>query len=317
MKPILFFIILILLLLIYCSYINTSSPKYIDTFNESQKYVTNPKPVMWVYWELRNGNISPPDYIQLCLEIIHKNGSKYFDVVMLNEKNIFDYIPDLRKDINDLPIALKTDYIRIKLLYMYGGLWIDADTILMNNLKDIAGKINSGVDFIGFGCTGAVCKDQEGFTRPSNGVIGSIKHGRLVERCLKELDNKLNDYYNTPIDKRKDFNYFDLGKTIIWNQYDKLIKEDPSYKSYHVPSYADGTRDVDGRWIAKNIIFKKNFKYSRLDELLVVMLVNSSYCGDDSDYNWFCKLSREDILNGDYFITSLFKKALAYDPYND
>ena len=41
-----------------------------------------------------------------------KNCSNNFNVVFLNEKTIFDYWPELRKDINDLPIALKTDYIR-------------------------------------------------------------------------------------------------------------------------------------------------------------------------------------------------------------
>ena len=235
------------------------------------------------------------------------------------KKNIFDYIPNLRQDINDLPIALKTDYIRVKLLCDYGGLWIDADTILMNNLKDIAKKLNFGVDFIGFGCTQSICKNQEGYAKPSNGVMGSIKYGKLIERCLKALDIKLNEYYDTPIDKRKTFNYFDLGKLIIWREYDLLIKQDPSYshKMIHIPSWADGSRDINGTWIAPDIIFKTSFKYAHPDKLLVIILANSYYCGDNKHYNWFCKLSRQNILNGDYFISSLFRKAYAYDPNID
>lgn len=275
------------------------------------------KPYMWVYWELIKDAKEPPDYIKMCLEIIKKNGSRYFDVVQLNEKNIFDYIPDLRKDINTLPIALKTDYIRVKLLYMYGGLWIDADTILMNNLKDIADKLNKSVDFIGFGCTGPVCKDQEGYGRPSNGVIGSIKHGRLIDRCLKALDIKLNYYFSLPLNKRKEFDYFELGKMIIWTEYDKLMKDDPSYKMYHVPSYSDGTRDINGVWIAKDIIFEKNFTYAHPDKLLVIMLANSHYCGDKPYYNWFCKLNRTQIIKGDFFISKLFRRAYQYDPYQN
>lgn len=295
--------------------ITTSIPTSTDRMSDESALT---KPYMWVYWERVNGAEIPP-YISLCMDIMRKNGSIFFNVVFLDEKTVFHYIPDLRKDINDLPIALKTDYIRVKLLYMYGGLWVDADTILMSNLQDISEKLNSGtVDFVGFGCTGAICKDQEGYGRPSNGVMGSVKGGRLIKRCLDALNKKLDVYYSVEKDKRKDFDYFDLGKKIIWTEYDKLVKEDPTYKvkMYHVPSYLDGTRDKDGHWVAKILIFKKDINYSHRDELLVVMLSNLTYCGSDSSYNWFCSLPREQILNGNYFISGLFKDAIKYNPYS-
>jgi len=276
----------------------------------------NNKNYIWVYWELINNATEPPPYIKLCLDIISHNGSRYFNVVILDEKKVLNYIPDLRKDINQLPIALKTDYIRVKLLYLYGGLWIDADTILLNNLKDIADKLNNNVDFIGVGCTGAVCKDNEGYSKPSNGVMGSIKNGLLITKCLRALDIKLNEYYQLPIENRKSFDYFELGKYIIWNEYNNLIKEQPGYTMYHVPSYSDGTRDKNGYWVAKNLIFTNKIEYMYPDKLLFVMLSNSTYCGDDVNYNWFCNLSKDQILNGKYFISSLFNRALNYNPYS-
>lgn len=286
-------------------------------FNNTNKdNIPQNKPYMFVYWELINGSTKPPDYITMCLDLIKKNGSRFFNVVQLDEKNIFDYLPDLRKDINTLPIALKTDYIRIRLLHKYGGLWADMDTILMNNLKNIADKLNEGVDFIGSGCTGGRCIDQEGYSKPSNGVIGSVKNGRLIGRCLKALDNKLNEYYAISPNKRKEFDYFELGKLIIWKELTELIKEDSLYKYYHIPSYQDGTRDKDGKWIAPYIIFDKKFEYKYPDKLLFIMLANSHYCGKDVTYNWFCKLSREQILNGKYFISDLFRRAYEYDQYS-
>lgn len=301
---------IILVATLFIHYRSRTNECFVD---ERQKRKHN----MWVYWELVNGATSPPEYIKLCMDIMKKNGDRYFNVIFLNEKTIFNYLPDLRKDINDLPIALKTDYIRVRLLYQYGGLWIDADTIVMSNLKEIADNLDKGTDYIGFGCTGAVCKGVEGYGRPSNGVMGSIKGGRLISRCLNSLNKKLDGYYAIPKDKRKEFDYFDLGKIIIWEEYDKLMKEDPTYKLYHVPSYQDGTRDADGKWIARMLIFKQDFKYSRGDDLMVVMLVNSSYCGKDPKFNWFCKLSQKEILEGDYFVSELFRKAIKYDPYNN
>jgi hypothetical protein len=140
--------------------------------------------------------------------------------------------------------------------------------------------------------------------------MGSIKRGKLISRCLDALNVKLDTYFNLPINQRKEFDYFELGKIIIWEEYEKLIKKEPSYKMYHISSDRDGTRDIDGYWVSPNLIFKKNIIYKNPNNLLLVTLANSIYCGKDPKYNWFCGLSREEILNGDYFISKLFKKAL-------
>ena len=47
---------------------------------------------------------------------------------------------------------------------------------------------------------------------------------------------------------------------------------------------------------------------------MFIMLANSVYCSNDPKYNWFCKLDRNQILNGNYFISKLFNKALNYYP---
>jgi len=306
-------VLLILVLIIRTEY----EQKYYDgliNVNEQEiireGFTSNTKPYLWTYWELINGNTTPPDYVKLCFAIMKIKSNETFNLVILNEKNIFDYLPDLRKDINTLPIALKTDYIRVALLYRYGGFWIDADTIMMNNLRELIDKINDGYDYIGFGCTGKICKDNDGYGRPSNGVMGSPKGGILITRCLSKLNEKLDNYFKLEPKDRKQFNYFDLGKNIIWEEYDVLMKEDPNYKYYHVSSYEDGTRDIDGNWVAKEIIFNDVIKYKDIHKLKVVMLANSIYCGDDKKYNWFCKLSSRKILEGDYFISKLFRMAI-------
>jgi hypothetical protein len=314
MENIYIFLLIIILIILYMLALNRTNNKcnpaeYLENMSTSIK-IKEPKHYLWVYWELINGATKPPEYIQLCLDIMKKNTSKTFKMVLLNEKNVFDYIPDLRTDINDLPIALKTDYIRIKLLYLYGGLWMDTDTIVMTDLKLVSDKLDDNVDFISFGCTGRICKNKEGYGKPSNGVIGSQRHGKLITRCLNALDKKMNAYYKIAKKRRYKLNYFELGKMIIWREYSNLMKIDPSYKLYHVPSYADGTRDVNGKWIALDIIFEKKLVYAHLDKLEIIMLANSNYCGKDPKYNWFCGLSKDKILQGNYFISELFRRAL-------
>jgi hypothetical protein len=299
-------IILILIFLIILWYLINIDQNYKEPFTN------NKKPYLWVYWELVDNAKVPPPYISLCLDIMKQNTSDVFDIKILDEKSVFGYLPDLRSDINELPIALKTDYIRVRLLKTYGGVWIDADTICINDLKVLADKLNQGVDYIGVGCTGVICKDGDGYGKPSNGLMGSIPNGRLISKCAKALDDKLNAYYKIHANERKQFDYFELGKKIIWEQYDLLIKEDPTYKMYHIPMYADGTRDIDGKWVAMDLIFTNHIKYEKPDELMIVMLANSVYCSKDPKYNWFCGMSREDILKGKYFISGLFNRALKY-----
>ncbi len=277
---------------------------FLFTLNTNKSKINDNKYFLWTYWEKINNSPIPP-YILLCRKIMQKNCSKYFNVIVLDEKNVYNYLPDLRKDIDNLPIALKTDYIRMFLLSKYGGLWVDADTIIMNDLEYIHNLLDENIDFIGFGCTGNKCFGIDGYGRPSNGVMGSKKNGLLTSRCLTALNLKLDTNNN------KEFGYFDLGKKIIWAEYDSIIAQNPNYKIHHVPSDMDGTRDLHGKWISKDIIRKTNIEID-IDKLIIVMLVNSTYCGNDSRYNWFCKKSENEILNGNYFISKLFRKAINY-----
>ena len=54
--------------------------------------------------------------------------------IKLDEKNIYDYLPELKNknfNFSNLYIAQKVDYYRIFLLYKYGGLYLDADTLVL------------------------------------------------------------------------------------------------------------------------------------------------------------------------------------------
>lgn len=257
-----------------------------------------PKYYVWSYWENRPNKNIPP-YINLCLKIIKSNCHR-FNVVILNEKTLTKYLPNIRKDINILPLALKSDYIRMALLYEYGGVWIDADTIVMS-INKIELLLNENWDFIGFGCTGNVC--NYGYPYPSNQLMASQPKGILVKNCLQKL-NYLMDY---GIKEDSVFSYFDFGKNILWSEIEKLRKN--GYKYYHFRSHVDGSRDVNKKWVTPNLIFKDEIEYVSSD-LMVVFLANSYYCGSNKKYNWFCNKNENDILSNDTMISKMFKKAL-------
>lgn len=267
---------------------------------------THTRPPLWAYWELKPGKTSPPPYIVLCLETIRRNCASTYDVRILNEISVRDYLPDLRTDIDQLGLAMKADYIRVALLHRYGGVWLDADTIAITDLREIRDKL-ADYDYVGFGCTGLIC--HTGYPRPSNWAMGSRRHGLLMGKVLVALDQKLDDHFATPPAERRPIGYFDLGKVILWDTLEKLMSE-TNYTYYHFPATVDGSRDVDGRWVTPDLIFSGDRHLMAPSELILVFLANNIYCGSDPKYNWFCTLRREEILTGPYFISGLFRRAL-------
>jgi|GEM_PF-3418061 len=88
-----------------------------------------------MYWESKNG--STPVHIQLCIDSVnrHKGNLKLH---LLDQNSIFDYLPDLRPEWYKLKHpAHKADYIRTRLVYTYGGLWLDCDMIVLSSLQPL------------------------------------------------------------------------------------------------------------------------------------------------------------------------------------
>ncbi|ATZ80257.1 putative DXD-containing glycosyltransferase [Bodo saltans virus] len=291
-------IVAICILLIYMY--TTKKEKFMNQYANCHE----DKPYLFTYWEIKKGHIKRPDYINLCFKTMKKHGG-LFNLVILDENTVYDYLPNLRKDINELPLALKVDYIRIMLLYHYGGFWLDADMILLKDLHEVVELLNNNEDFIGFGCTGYKCSN--GYGKPSNWAMGAMKGSIMMKNCLEKLNKKLDEYFSKKIDERKELDYHELGKMVIWEVYDELKND--NYKYYHFLSEVDGSRDKNGLWITPETILNEKFDIDE-DRLMMLMLANYYFCGKDKRYNWFCGMSENDILNGDSFACRMFRKAL-------
>ena len=85
-----------------------------------------------MYWESKDGNI--PKHIQLCIDSVYKHKGN-LEINFLNQHNISDYLPNLRPEWHNLERpAHKADYIRTRLIYKYGGLWLDCDMVSLSDL---------------------------------------------------------------------------------------------------------------------------------------------------------------------------------------
>lgn len=261
-------------------------------------------PIIWMYWEQPKNKKKRADYLNLCLETVYKHCSNNFKIIILNEKTVYDYIPNLRKDLDKLLIPQKVDYIRIHLLYKYGGIWLDFDTIVMRNLSPIIEKLKT-YDFVGFGCTGKYCTN--GYPRPSNWMMAARKGSILMKNIISDSDLKLNK-------KNQNYQYFDLGKKIIWKHI-RLLQKKQNYKYYHYDSAYDGSRMANKRWVRPEYYYKSNIKLMDESKLFVVFLTNTTIDSrqkTDNIYKNFVNMNKDQILSQDYWISKMFRKSLDY-----
>lgn len=98
------------------------------------------KKQIFTFWE-PSQNI--PGYIRICMKTWERFLSGY-EIVILDYKNMSNYLP--KKVISkilekNMDLAMQSDCIRCAILREYGGIWIDADTVITSS--EIFNKISS------------------------------------------------------------------------------------------------------------------------------------------------------------------------------
>lgn len=87
---------------------------------------------IWQYWESQP---AAPPYVQLCLETVRRHLGEARHV-LLDEDTVEAWLPQLDPSWRRLAeTAHRADYIRSRLLERYGGVWLDADAIVLKDLS--------------------------------------------------------------------------------------------------------------------------------------------------------------------------------------
>ena len=299
-------IVIFLSILVLSKYLKHSKNKvHIETFNgkENNKQDTIPKWTIWMYWEYKKPKTSSrPVYLDICYETVMKHCSNSFKIQMLDEISIHKFLPGLRNDLDDkLTIPQKTDYYRYELLRKYGGIWLDTDIIVMNDLKPIADLLNNGYSYIGAGCHGNNCRPN-GFPKPANWFMASLPGDPLVSRCIKKCD-KLLDTYDTLKEK-----YFILGRETMWDEISYLLKNMPTWRYYHLDSICTERDSNDKKYVNARFLSNEDNDPKCNNKQLFIPVYNTAPGFPD----WFKSMSREEILESSntMLISKLFRESL-------
>jgi len=237
------------------------------------------------YWESKPGT-TPPEYLELCDETIRHNCGRDFEIVLLNEKTMFDWLPGLRTDILNLKtIAHRADYIRWKLLYEYGGIWLDRDFIITKPLIDIYYFLGD-FDFIGCG------KILPNILCPSIGFMCANKGFEIGRIQIEKMDEVLSKNFDAV---NSEIGWCAIGTEILRhfiNEHKYLLLPDeylfPLYWTEY-KKFFDETVDI------KKYLVKNNYGFALYNQVFEP---------------WFKSMKKEEILKSNMPISTLFKKGM-------
>jgi len=259
---------------------------------------------IWMYWENLNNKKKAP-FLDLCFETVKYHCNKKFKINLLNEVSIHDFLKDLRPELDDLlTIQQKVDYYRYRLLYEYGGIWIDADIIILKDLSALIGKLKN-YDFVGFGCHYKDKKKclQSGYPYPANWVMASRKGGKLMLRCSEGCDDEISKGENL---MKK---YHILGRELVWKNIKFLLKNDKSWSYYHYGSKCVERDSNNKKFYNHRTISNEEIDEECKDKFLFFPIYNSA----PGFPLWFTKMSKEELIKKDLLISKLFRKSLGYN----
>jgi len=241
---------------------------------------------VWTYWENKpNTTIIP--YIKMCHEsmIIHSIFGKNYKLIILNPTNVRRYVTNIHPNwYNIQSLAHKADYIRAKVVLQQGGVWLDADTIVLSDLQCVFDELNKW-EFFGF------YRNNE----PKHLSIGSFaarKGSLLLKDWVREMEKML--------DTGTRFKWMGLGSFILDGLLNKgnisryRIKEMSALSTVLPIPYTNCHKYLEkGVSIGKYI---NNFQP-------YIMLTNEAF-----PYSIKC-MSRNDVLNSSTVLAKFFLRA--------
>ncbi|MDY3561841.1 class I SAM-dependent methyltransferase [Gemmata sp. JC673] len=234
---------------------------------------------VWAYWE---GPL--PGYIDLCLQTIRKYNARVevldragFDALHRNDRDL---------PIDTLPLAQKADFIRAYLLRHYGGLYVDADCVVLRNL-DFVFDAADAAGFVGY---------REPLGYMSNSFMATAPGGAVIESHYRHVCDAIRS--------RRPLAWLDLGSVPL-----ERSVADHRGQSRLLPtelvmplSWQHSERLADRR-------SDEEHEASFRAESVCYMLSNNTIKNRPATVG-LASLSPAELLADSYFLSFLFRRAL-------
>ena len=89
----------------------------------------------WSYWAQGLEEVDP--IVQLCMDSWKSRGG-FESITVVDAGSVYSYLPEgtLPATFSSLPFQLQSDFVRLALLREYGGIWMDASTLVTAPVAD-------------------------------------------------------------------------------------------------------------------------------------------------------------------------------------
>jgi hypothetical protein len=235
---------------------------------------------IWLYWE---GPM--PAYISLCYKTVLASNKN----VILLDRASFEPLFQHDRDINIDALALnhKSDFIRAYLLKHYGGLYIDADCIVLRNLSSVQEKASQ------FGFAGY--REPQGYM--SCNFMASVANGEVLNEHYKMLCATLRD--------QRHLEWLDLASVPM----DEAVARHPG-ESFLLPT--ELIMPINWDESERLCIKRSDEGHERYfqQNALCYMLANSTLQSRPQT-QVLCDMPEDLLLRDHFFISFLFRKSLS------
>lgn len=239
---------------------------------------------VWTYWENVPGT-TRASYLDLCVDTMKMYCNRDpFKFHILGPNDIPKLLPDLRSDLDKVccdkspseDIATRIDYVRVKLLEKYGGIWIDIDTIVMDYFDRLI-PIFHNVDF-------ASRINEDGLSAVN--FMISQKNGVIIREYSKAQDAAI------------DQNHFVKWAQIGAFQLTSITRKHPKLYA-NLGMIGTIPYKINGRYFSSD-----DPSLYITDQTFCFQLYNKVFGPRLSD------ISRDELLSQDWLMSKLFKIAL-------
>jgi len=244
------------------------------------------KPKLWTYWEDPiDGSSKKSGYIDMCFETMKFHCSDSFDIHILNRDNAVDFIKvDPVFHEFKWPVA-RSCYIRILLLAKYGGIWLDADTLIVKPLDPFIKIVSKHGVFWGSEKSG-------GRGCQYDGVMGASSKNEVIRKAAKIVRSRTKG-----ANAAEDWRTMGIGPG--------LTQQLKDYKHYELPNqnfYSIGNRNASDHWLSQN----DPNEYLK-DEVYGFSIWNRHMRRNSSD---FTTMDKKELLNKSILFSSIYKKCM-------
>ncbi|WP_321277440.1 capsular polysaccharide synthesis protein [Thiomicrorhabdus indica] len=199
--------------------------------------------VIWQYWE--KGEIEPL-FVDELHQIAKKNSG--VQVIQVTPNTLDQYLPNLPSEVLEIKeLAHKADMIRTRLLYQYGGMWLDSDAIVLKDLNEFFDLLDS-YEFISFNNNASFSdrplkvRINAFLSRPGSQVLKDWIYEQNLKLPKKqfawtEVGTDLLDPIVLRNQKTVKLLNFDLVCPVKWNEVERFSKEDSAAEQILNDSY--------------------------------------------------------------------------------